>query len=57
MLVNHGDYINSMRRIFDDASKFKKIEKDPTITPLTTVQNYLKTCKRCEIAKSEKNAM
>ena len=58
MLVNHGDYVNSVRRIFDDASKFKKIEKDPTITPLTTVQNYLKIlCKRCEITKSEKNAM
>ena len=58
MLVNHGDYINSMRRIFDDASKFKKIEKDPTITRLTTVENYLKTlCKRGEITESEKKAM
>ena len=58
MLINHGDYVNSVRRIFDDTSKFKKIEKDPTITPLTTVQNYPKTlCKRCEITKSEKNAM
>ena len=27
VLVNHGDYVNSMQRIFDDASKFKKIEK------------------------------
>ena len=58
VLVNHGDYVNSMQRIFDDASKFKKIEKDPTITRLTTVENYLKTlCKRGEITESEKKAM
>ena len=58
MLVNHGDNVNSMQRIFDDASKFKKIEKDPTITRSTTVQNYLKTlCKRGKITESEKKAM
>ena len=58
VLVNHGDYVNSVQRIFNDASKFKKIEKDPTITRLTIVQNYLKTlCKRGEITESEKKAM
>ena len=58
VLVNHGDYVNSMKRIFKDASKFKKIEKDLTITRLTTVQNYLKTlCKRGKITESEKKAM
>ena len=36
VLVNHGDYVKSMQRIFDDASKFR-IEKDSTITRLTTV--------------------
>ena len=46
VLVHHGDYVNSMKRIFYHASEFKKIEKDPTITRLTTVQNYLKSlCK------------
>ena len=35
-----------------------KIEKDSTITRLTTVQNYLRTlCKRVEITESEKKAM
>ena len=54
VLVNHGDNVNSMQRIFDDASKFKKIEKDPTITHLTTAQNYLKRlCKRGKITESE----
>ena len=34
------------------------MEKDPTITRLTTVQNYLKTlCKRSEITESGKKAM
>ena len=57
VLVDHRDYVNSMQGIFDDASKFKKIEKDPTITRLTTVQNFLKTlCKRNEITESEKKA-
>ena len=47
-----------MQRIFDHASKFKKVEKDPTITRLTTAQNYLKTFyKRDEITESEKKAM
>ena len=27
VLIDHGDYINSMQIIFDDASKFKKIKK------------------------------
>ena len=57
MLVDHRDYVKSMQGIFDDASKFKKIEKDPTITRLTTVQNFLKTlCKRNKITESEKKA-
>ena len=30
VLVNHGDYVNSVQRIFDDASKLKNIEKYPT---------------------------
>ena len=56
--ANHRDYVNSMQRIFDGASKFKKIEKEPTTTRLTTVENYLKTlCKRNEITDSEKKAM
>ena len=50
VLLDHGDYVNSMQGIFDDASKFKKIAKDPTITRLTTVQSFLKTlCKRKQL--------
>ena len=58
MLVNHGDYVNSIQRIFNNTSKFKKIEKDLAITRVTTLQNYLKTlCKRDKITESEKMAM
>ena len=58
VLVNHGDYVSSLQRIFSDGSKVKKIEKDPTIALLITVQNYLKTsCKRDEITESEKKAI
>ena len=39
VLLNHGSYVSSMQRIFNDASKFKKIEKDPTIT---IFDNYTK---------------
>ena len=54
MLVHPKNYFNSVQRIFDDASKSEKIEKDSTITRLTTVQNYLKTLfKRAEITESE----
>ena len=58
MLVNHGDCVSSLQRIFNDGSKVKKIEKDPTIARLITVQNYLKTsCKRGEITEFEKKAI
>ena len=58
MLVNHGDYVNSIQIIFNNTSKFKKIEKDLAITRVTTLQNYLKTlCKRDKITESEKRAM
>ena len=36
------DYLNSLQRIFDDPSKFKKIKQDPAINRLATVQKYLK---------------
>ena len=58
VLINHDDFINSLRKIFDDSTKFKKLAKDPTITRLTTVQSYLNTLfKRGEINESDKKAM
>ena len=46
VLINRDDYINSLRKIFDDSSKFKKAAKNPKIARLTTVQNFLNTFKR-----------
>ena len=44
--------------MFDDSTKFKKLTKDPTMTRLTTVQNYLNTSfKRGEINESDKKVM
>ena len=57
VLINHDDYINSLRKIFDDSSKSKKTAKDPTIARLTTVKNYHNTFKRVEVNKSEKKEM
>ena len=37
VLNNHNEYTNSLRKIFDDSTKFKKLTKDPIITRLTTV--------------------
>ena len=37
VLINHDDYINSPRKIFDDSTKFKKLAKDPTIIRLTSL--------------------
>ena len=37
VLINHDDYINSPRKIFDDSTKFKNLAKDPTITRLTSL--------------------
>ena len=35
VLIIYDDCINSLRKIFDDSTKFKKVAKDPTITRLT----------------------
>ena len=43
VLMNHNDYINALRKIFDDSTILKKLTKDPIITRLTTIQNYLNT--------------
>ena len=58
VLLRHEDYANSLQRIFDDPSKFKKIKQDTTIKKLTTLQKYLKTLSnRSEITESEMKAM
>lgn len=45
-LINLDDLINSIRNIFDDSTKLKKLIKDHAITRLTAVQNILIPCSR-----------
>ena len=52
------DYINLVQLLFKGQIKFKILEKDPTITQMTTLQNYLQNlCNRGEISKAEFNQM
>ena len=47
-----------MERLFKDQTKFKILEKDPTITQMITLQNYLRNlCNRREISKVEFDQM
>ena len=42
VLLGHKD-VNSLQKIFDDPSKFKKMKQDPIVNRLATMQKYLKT--------------
>ena len=47
-----------MKKLFSDLSRFKLIQKDPTLTRLKTVQNYVNTMfKRNEISEEEKKQL
>ena len=47
-----------MKKLFSDFSKFKVIQKDPTLTQLKTVQNYVNTMfKRNKISEEEKKQL
>ena len=54
VILNRADYTKSLRSIFDDKSKFTRLNEDPTSTRLNTLNNYLLTLrKRNEISESE----
>ena len=58
VLMNKADYHDAMNQLFSDKTKFKIIKKDPTLTRLKTVQNYLNNlCKGNEIIEAEKKQM
>ena len=47
-----------MKKLFSDRSKFKVIQKDPTLIRLKTVQNYVNTMfKRNKISEEEKKQL
>ena len=47
-----------MKKLFSDRSEFKLIHKDPTLTRLKTVQNYVNTIfTRNKISEEEKKQL
>ena len=58
VLINKTEYNVAMRKLFSDCSKFKVIQKDPTLTRLKTTQNYVNTMfKGNEISEEEKKKL
>ena len=43
VLMKKEDYISSLESLFADKSKFKRLQKDPTIARFNSLQNYLLT--------------
>ena len=58
VLINKTEYNLAMKKLFSDRAKFKLIRKDPTLTQLKTVQNYVNAMfKRNEISEEEKKQL
>ena len=54
VLINRQDYITSVKSLFSDSNKFSKLNTDPTLTRLHSLQHYLLTLnKRGEITDTE----
>ena len=58
VLLKKEDYVRSLENIFNDETKFKKVDKDPTLTRIGTIKTYLNTMfNRGEITSTEKKSM
>ena len=58
VLINKTEYNLAIKKLFSDRSKFKVIQKDPTLIRLKTVQNYVSTMfKRNKISEEEKKQL
>ena len=58
VLIDIKDYEHCVTTLFSDRTKFRKVEKDPTPSRLTSLQRYLKTLvTRKEIDDSDFKAM
>jgi hypothetical protein len=58
VLINRSDYVISIKSLFSDSSKFKKLDYDPTLTRLHSLQTYLlKLHKRNEITDEQLDAL
>ena len=43
LLINNFDYYQLLEHLFTDIKKFKQIDRDSTLTQLSTLQKYLRT--------------
>ena len=58
VLIDKIDYYNSMEQIFNDKTKVKVVNGDPTFRNLASVQNYLNTLvSRGELTENDKMEM
>jgi hypothetical protein len=58
VLLKKEDYMNGMTELFADPYKFRKLDKNDTLTQLTTLQSYLrKIHNRGEINDDEYNSI
>ena len=58
ILISKTEYNLVMKMLFPDRSKFKPIQKDPTLTQLKTVHNYVNTMfKRNKTSEEGKKQM
>ena len=58
VLLDDQDYVNSVEQLFKDQTEFKILAKDPTITRMATIQNYLRNlCNEREISKAKFDQM
>ena len=58
VLIDKIDYYNSMERIFNDKTKFKVVNNDPTFRTVALVQNSLNTLvSRGELTENDKMEM
>ena len=58
VLMKQSDYVTSVRSLFTDSTKFKKVPSDPTSTRLSSLQKYLSTLlKRNENTENEYNTL
>ena len=53
VILDKCDYINSMEQLFEDRTKFRVINEDPTHTRMATLQNYVRMLKNTKQINDE----
>ena len=58
VLMKKEDYLSSLEKLFADKTKFRRLQKDPTLTRFSTLQSFIKSLlKRGEINEDQKKQM